>query len=399
MSAERLAIDGGRPVRDRMLPYGHQIIDDTDIAAVSDVLRSDWLTTGPAVAAFEHAFAKSCGARFAVAVSSGTAALHIATLAAGVGPEHEVIVPALTFVASANCARYVGADPVFADVRDDTLSADPARVAECISARTRAIVAVDYSGQPADLDELLALTRSAGAVLIEDAAHSVGAVYRGRRVGGVADLTAFSLHPVKQMTAGEGGVVTTNDEALAGRLRLLRSHGIASAAADREHASTHHYEMVVLGYNYRLTDIQSALALSQLRRLPGWLERRSAIAAQYTAAFESVDAVRPLTTLPDRRSAWHIYPVRLRLERLRAGRDDVYRALRAENIGVNVHFIPVPWHPYYQQFGHRRGGWPVAETAYEQLLTLPLWPGMTDDDVDDVIFAVTKVCRAYRAVD
>lgn len=392
-----LAVHGGRPVRQRLLSYGHQIIEQPDIDAVVRVLKSDWLTTGPVVAEFERAFADFVGARHAVAVSSGTAALHAATFAAGIGPGDEVIVPALTFAASANCVLYQGGRVVFSDVRAETLSIDPASARNGLSERTRAIVAVDYGGQPVDLQELTEISRERGLTLIEDASHALGSTYRGRRIGSIADLTTFSLHPVKQMTTGEGGVVTTDSDELALRLRTFRNHGITSDGRQREAIGAWHYDMVALGYNYRLTDFQCALGLSQLQRLPGWLARRSEIAQRYIEALSGVPGVQPLAVQGDRESAWHLFVVRLVPKRLRVGRTEVFAALRAENIGVNVHYIPVPWHPYYQGLGYRKGSWPAAEDGYENILTLPLWAGMTDADVDDVVAAVVKIHTAYTA--
>ena len=392
---ESLALHGGRPVRERILPYGRQIIEQRDLDAVTEVLRSDWLTTGPVVEEFERGFAAFVGAAHAVAVNSGTAALHAAAFGAGVRAGDEVIVPALTFAASANCARYLGADVVFADVRADTLTIDIASVKKALSSRTKAIVAVDYGGQPADLDELLDIAESRGLTLIEDAAHGIGSSYRNRSVGAIADFTTFSLHPVKQMTTGEGGIVTTQDPALAARLRAFRSHGIATDARQREAEGAWYYEMSMLGYNYRLTDFQSALGLSQLSRLPGWLERRRQLAQRYSAALASYPGVTPLTVLPDRSSSWHLYVVRFDRDAFTTTRTEIFAAMRAENIGVNVHYIPVPWHPYYAKLGYERGGWPAAEAAYEEILTLPLWAGMTDGDADDVVAAIGKVHAAF----
>ena len=391
-----LAVDGGTPVRSKLLPYGRQSVDEADIQAVVDVLRSDWLTTGPKVAAFEASFAAQADAQYAVAVSNGTAALHAAAFAAGLGPGDDAVVTPLTFAASANCVRYQGGSVVFADVRPDTLNLDPSQVEAAITPRTRAIITVDYTGQPSDLNELNSLAQKHGVLLIEDAAHALGATYQGRRVGALAHLTAFSLHPVKLVTTGEGGVITTNDAELASRLRLFRNHGITSDHRQREAAGSWFYEMVELGYNYRLTDFQCALGMAQLTKLDAWLARRREIAARYTAAFSPLAAVEPPTTLPDRESAWHLYVIRLRLDRLRVGRAQVFRALRAENIGVNVHYIPVPWHPYYQTLGYAKGRWPVAEGAYERMISLPIWPGMTDSDVQDVTNAVNKVVEAFR---
>lgn len=390
-----LAVDGGQPVRSQLLPYGHQVVDDDDVEAVVTALRSDWLTTGPEVEAFEAEFAAAVGARHAVAVSNGTAALHAAAFAAGAGPGRTVITTPLTFAASANCARYLGANVGFADVRADLLTLDPARLGELIAPGCAAVVAVDFAGMPADLDELKAAAGRVGALLIEDAAHALGGCYRGRPVGSIADMTTFSFHPVKQITSAEGGVVATDDDTLAGRLRLFRNHGIATDARQREANGSWFYEMTELGFNYRLTDLQCALGRSQLRKLPRWLERRRAIAARYDAAFAADDRLERPGRAADRESAWHLYPIRLRLDRVRVDRAQIFRALRAENIGVNVHYIPVPWHPYYQRAGFERGGWPIAEQAYERLISLPMWAGMSDADVDDVIGAVQKVLEAY----
>ena len=274
---------------DSFIPYGRQVIEEEDIAAVAEVLRSDWLTTGPMVDRFEQAFAAQVGARFAVANSNGTAALHLCMLAAGIGSGDEVIVAALTFVASANCARYLGATVVFADVRADTLTIDVAHVESLITPRTRAIVAVDYGGLPADLDELTGLAQRHGLMLVEDASHSPGADYRGRKVGSIAHLTSFSFHPVKHLTTGEGGMVTTNDAGLYERLRRFRNHGIDSDHRQREREGTWRYDMVDLGFNYRLNDIQCALGLSQLRRLPS----RSSAGARSRCVTPNASAIRP----------------------------------------------------------------------------------------------------------
>lgn len=393
--SERLAIDGGTPVRQKLLPYARHSVDDDDVAAVSAALRSGWLTTGPKVGEFEEAFASFVGARHAVAVANGTAALHCAVAAAGIGPGDEVVVPALTFVATANAARYLGATVRFADVRPDTLTLDVSSAERLITPRTKAIITVDYAGQSSDLEELLAVCQERGLLLIEDAAHALGARYRRRKVGSIAHMTTFSLHPAKVMTTGEGGAVTTEEAAFSARVRTFRNHGIAADHGEREKNVTWRYDMSELGYNYRLSDIQCALGLSQLRKVPAWLAARREIAARYAAAFQELHALRVPSVLDDRESAWHLYVIRLRLEDLRVGREQVFRALRAENIGANVHYIPVPWHEYYRRLGHHRGEWLVAEDAYERMLTLPLFPAMSDEDVRDVIRAVTKVISHY----
>jgi perosamine synthetase len=391
----RLASEGGTPVRETYLPYGHQCIDEDDIAAVVEVLRSDWVTTGPRVDEFEARLAEYVGSEYAVVVSSGTAALHAAVFAAGIGPGDEVITSPMTFAASANCVLYERGTPVFADVQGDTLNIDPAEIERAFTPQTRAVVVVDYAGQPCDLDEIREIARQHQAVVIEDASHALGAEYRGRRVGSLSNMTVLSFHPVKLITTGEGGAVTTDDPELARRLRIFRNHGITTEARERQEAGAWFYEMEALGYNYRLTDVQCALGMSQLCRLDSFLDRRREIAQRYSVAFGELAEVNPLMVGGDRSSAWHIYVIQLDLDKLRVGRAEVFAALRAENIGVNVHYIPVYWHPYYAQLGYRRGQCPVAETAYEQLVTLPLYPGMTDQDVQDVITAVSKVADAY----
>lgn len=367
------------------IPYGRQVIEDDDVAAVVEVLRGDWLTTGPTVGRFESAFGSYVGAAHALAVSNGTAALHLAMLAAGIGPGDEVIVPALTFAASANCVRYVGATVVFADVIPDTLTIDPAHVEALITPRTRAIVVVDYGGLPCDLDKLMALADRHGLVIVEDACHALGAEFSGRKVGSIAHLSAFSLHPVKHMTTGEGGVVTTNDSALADRVRRGRNHGIVSDHRQRELEGTWKYDMVDLGYNYRLTDIQCALGVRQVAKLPGWLEHRRALAARYR---EMLDG-HPLLQLPvepsGRKHAWHLYAVRVRGPSPGALRQKLFSILRKAGIGANVHYIPVYYHTYYKSLGYAPGLCPVTEGAYERLLSLPMWHGMRESDQDRVV--------------
>lgn len=394
---DRLALCGGSPVRSALLPYGRQHIEEEDIAAVVEVLRSDWLTAGPAIEAFERAFAEFVGAAHAVAVSSGTAALHAAMHAIGIGPGDEVIVPPLTFAASANCVVYQGGTPVFADVEPETLLLDPLQVEAKITPRTKAIVAVDYAGQPCDYDALTDIARRYGLALVADACHSVGGSYHGRAVGALGDLTAFSFHPVKHFTTGEGGMATTNDADLARRMCIFRNHGVSTDHRQRAERGSFYYEMVTLGYNYRITDFQCALGLSQLGKLPGFVRRRRQLAALYDSALAAFACVTPVAARPDRVSAYHIYPVQFDLAALGLSRDTLYAALRAENIGVNVHYLPVHLHPYYRKrFGTGPGLCPVAEAAYEHLITLPLFSRMTDADVEDVVMAVCKVIHGYR---
>jgi perosamine synthetase len=391
-SKELLAVDGGTPVRNTLLPYGRQSIGEDDIQAVVDVLRSDWLTTGPKVAEFEEAFAARVGAKYAVSFSSGTAGLHGAAFAAGIEPGDEAVTTPMTFAATANCVLYQGATPVFADVSADTLNLDPEKVAARITSRTRAILPVDYAGHPADLDAILALAERHGLVVIEDACHAMGAEYRERCTGSIADMTVFSFHPVKHVATGEGGMVTTGRADCAEALRRFRNHGISSDARQRQAERQWRYEMVLLGFNYRLTDIACALGLSQLKKLEANLLRRREIAARYAAAFHELAGVIPPVVRAGVNPAWHLYPIRLNLEKLSANRAQIFRALRAENIGVNVHYIPVHCHPYYRErFGYRGGEYPVAEDAYERLISLPMFHGMSDPDVEDVISAVEKV--------
>lgn len=390
--AERLAIHGGTPVRAEPLPYARQSVDDEDVRAVVEVLRGDSLTTGPHVDDFERAFASVCGVREAVAVSSGTAALHATMHAIGLGPGDELVVPAMTFAASANAALYVGARPVFADVEEDTLLIDPAAADAVAGQAARAIMAVDYAGQPCDYRALRELARRRGLRLVADACHALGGTYDGAPVGSLAASSVFSLHPAKHVTAGEGGAITTDDEELAACMRRFRNHGISSDTRERQRAGAWFYEMTDLGYNYRITDFQCALAAAQLRKLGRWVERRREIAARYDKAFAELAGIRPLTVRPDRQHAYHLYVVRVVADELGAGRDDVFRALRAEGIGCNVHYVPVHLHPYYRErLGTRPGMLPVTEKAYDEILTLPLFPAMTDRDADDVVEAVAKV--------
>ena len=388
-----LAIHGGPPVRQALLPYGRQTLTETDVAAATEVLRSDWLTTGPKVAAFEEAIADYVGVRHAVSFSSGTAALHAAVLAAGLKPGDEAITTPLTFCATANAVLYGGGTPVFADVRDETLTIDPEEVERRITPRTKALLPVDYAGHPADLDALLALADRHELLVIEDAAHALGAKYRSRMVGSISHMSVFSFHAVKHLTTGEGGMVTTNNGEFVQRLREVRNHGIDSDARARQADGQWHYEMTTLGFNYRLTDIACALGLAQLPRLPANLARRRTIAARYEKALATVSSLALPIVAADVTSAWHLYPVRVDASLDRA---EVFDALRAEGLGVNVHYIPVHLHPYYRsRFGYRGGEFPIAETASGRLISLPMFHGMTDEDVDDVILAVEKVMNYF----
>ena len=384
--------DTSAPVRAKLLPYGRQTIGDDDIAAVVEVLRSDWLTTGPEVEAFEQALAAFTGSVHAVAVSNGTAALHAAMHALAIGLGDEVIVPAITFVATANAVIYCGGTPVFADVDPATLLLDPADVARRITPRTKVIAAVDYAGQPCDYAALRALAEQHGLKIVADACHALGATDAGRPVGSLADLSTFSFHPVKPITTGEGGAITTNDPELAAKMRVFRGHGITSDFRQREKQGSWAYEMTGLGYNFRLSDIQCALGLRQLAKLPSMLARRQAIAAHYDARLAGHPLLTPLARRAGASHGFHLYVVQVRPG---VDRGEVFRRFRAEGIGVNVHYLPVYLHPFYRErFGHQPGLCPAAEQAYARILSLPIFPAMTEHDVDDVIAAADKIAAA-----
>lgn len=390
------------------IPYGRQSLDDDDIAAVVEVLRGDWLTQGPKIPAFEEAVAERIGAKHGVAVATGTAALHAACYAAGIGPGDEIITSPITFAASGNCALYLGASVKFADIRPDTYCLDPAKLEAAITPRTKAIIPIDYTGQPCDIDAINEIASRHGITVIQDAAHALGATYKGRPVGSLAAMSIFSFHPVKHVAMGEGGLIATDDDELAGRLRLFRTHGITNdparirlgdQAADNDGTQLRgsnadepapwYYEMQALGFNYRITDIQCALGLSQLGKLERFLARRRALAKRYTAAFSDSPALVVPHQEADRESAWHLYMLRLRLDRIDKTRRQVFEALRARKIGVHVHYIPLHLQPYYRdKFGYRRGDFPEAEAFYDAALTIPLYPGMTDQDCERVIQSV-----------
>jgi len=386
------------PTGRRTLPYSRQQIDDDDVAAVIAALRSDWLTTGPRVAEFEAAFAQATGAREAVALSSGTAALHATMAALDIGPGDEVIVPPLTFAASANCVVYQGGTPVFADVDPGTLLLDPAAVARKLGPRTRAVVAVDYAGQPCDYQALEDVVAGAGVSIVADACHALGASYRGRPAGTLAMLNAFSLHPVKPITTAEGGVVTTDDSVLAARMRQFRNHGIATDHRERERQGAWTYDMTELGFNYRLSDLQCALGTSQLHKLPGWLERRRVLAARYDALLPAVSGLTLVHRRPDVEHAYHLYVVQCEPERLTGGRDALIAGLRAEGIGATIHYPPVHLHGFYRaRFGTAEGLCPVAEAAAGRVVTLPLFPAMDEADVDHVVERLRMVLDRLAA--
>lgn len=361
------------------LPYGRQQISEDDIAAVVEVLRGDWLTTGPKIEEFETAFSTFCGVDHAVAVSNGTAALHCLYHAAGIGPGDEVIVPTLTFAATANAVLYCGATPVFCDVEPDTLLIDAQSAAQKINAKTKAIVAVDYAGHPCDYGALRKLAEKNGLHLFADACHALGGSWHGEKVGSLADASTFSFHPVKPMTTGEGGMITTNDADLAAKMRVFRNHGITTDHRQREKNGSWFYEMVELGFNYRLSDIACALGLSQLKNVPEWTKKRQEIARFYDEAFKQMPEVESLKMRDEVSHAYHLYVVRV------PNRSEVFARLREAGIGVNVHYVPVHLHPFYRNLGHKVGEYPVAEAAYERILSLPIFPAMEESDVARVL--------------
>lgn len=394
---EKPAVCGGVPVRDTKIYYGHQYIDEADVAAVVDVLRHHDLTCGPKIGELERKLCEITGAKYAVVCSNGTAALHIACLAAGIGGGDEVITTPITFAASANCALYCGARPVFADINEETYNIDPKEVAARVTERTRAVVAVDYTGQSVEEEELLEICRKNHLVLIEDGAHVIGTKYKGRPNGSIADMTTFSFHPVKTVTGGEGGAVLTDNEEYYKKLLLYRSHGITRDAGllEREPDGPWYYEQIDLGFNYRMTDIQAALLISQLDKLPMFSARRKEIVARYDEAFAKLPQLRVQKEIPESDTTRHLYILRLVPEKLKINRREFFDALGAENVCCNVHYIPTYYFPYYERLGYRRGICPKAEKLYEEIISLPLYYAMTDQDVEDVIHAVTKIAQYY----
>ena len=393
-----------------MIPYGRHYVDEDDISAVADVMRGELLTQGPKAAEFERLIAKYVGARYAVSVANGTAALHLACIAAGLGPGDEVVTTPNTFIASANCALYVGAKPVFSDIDPHTLNLDP----EILSATFRqhsnikAVIPVHFAGLPCDMPAIGEIAQQNGAMVIEDACHALGATYAdGSRVGNcrLSAMTVFSFHPVKLIAAGEGGLITTNDNVLYKKLLLLRNHGMTKIEADltdrdegfeNGRANPWYYEMQTLGFNYRITDMQCALAISQFAKLDRFHARRVAIAQRYDTVFANADGIRLPQYGERTRSANHLYVTRIAFDQLGLTRRDVMLALRKQGVGSQVHYIPVPYHPYYKANGLGAGSWPNAEAYYREALTIPLYFGMSDADVDAVIGAVTALLSRSR---
>ena len=374
-------------MRDTYLPYGTQSIDDQDIEAVVKVMKSDYLTTGPAVEEFEKSIANYVNAKYAVAFTNGTAALHGACFVAGIMHGDEVITTPMTFAASANCVLYQGGKVVFADIEESTYNINPLEIEKQITNNTKAIIPVHFTGQPANLDEIHRIAKKHNLMVIEDAAHAIGATYKGRKIGGLSDMTMFSFHPVKHITTGEGGIITTNNELYYKKLIQFRSHGITrdSLILDENHGPWY-YEMQFLGFNYRMTDLQAALGTSQMKKIDSFINRRKEIIKKYNRAFQTnPDIIIPFQSV-DGESSWHLYIIQVK-----KNRKEVYEALHAKNIGVNVHYIPVHTLPYYKELGYEKNSMPIAENLYENILSLPLFPGMNEQDVLDVIQAVEEV--------
>ena len=395
---DKPAICGGKPIRDTKISYGHQYIDEADIQAVVDVLKSDFLTCGPKIGELEQKLCQVTGAKYAVVCSNGTAALHMACQAAGIGKGDEVITTPITFAASANCVRYCGGTPVFADINEETYNIDPAEVEKLTNEKTKAVVAVDFTGQSVELNRLLAHCRAHNLVLIEDGAHVIGTRYCGKYNGSIADMTTLSFHPVKTVTGGEGGAVLTNSEEYYKRLLLYRAHGITRDPEQMEHEpdGPWYYEQITLGMNYRITDMQAALVISQLDKLPMFSKRRKEIVKAYNEAFSKLPQIMIQREIPESDTTRHLYILRLNLSRLRIDRKQFFEALSAENVCCNVHYIPVYYFPYYEKLGYKRGLCPKAEKLYEEIISLPLYYGMTNQDVQDVIDAVTKIAKYYQ---
>lgn len=396
---EKLAINGGSPVRTEKIYYGHQWIEEDDIEAVTEVLKSDYLTCGPKVNELERVLERYTGAKHAVAVANGTAALHCACIAAGIGPGDEVITTPITFAASANCALYCGATPAFADINPETYNIDPESIRSCITEKTKAVIAVDFTGQAVEIEKIRAICDEYNLVFIEDAAHSIGTTYNGKQIGSLADITTFSFHPVKTVTGGEGGACLTNSDEYYHKLILTHAHGIThdeNYMKGAPHEGPWYYEEIALGYNYRITDIQAALIGSQINKIDKFINRRKEIVRKYDEAFKLIPELTIQKEIPESDTCRHLYIIRLNLDKLSCTRKEFFDAMSAENVQCQIHYVPVYWFPYYQDLGYKKGLCPNAEKVYSEIMSIPLYPKMSDKDVDDVIHAVNKVIENYR---
>ena len=395
-----IALYGGKPEREVKIPYGKQFIDESDVNAVKESLTSSYLTTGPAVEKFESKLCELTGARYAIAVSNGTAALHAACYAAGIREGDEVITTPITFAASVNSILYCGGTPVFADVNSKTWNIDPNKIEEKITGKTKAVIAVDFTGQVVQLNEIREICRNHNLVLIEDAAHSIGSKYNSVPVGCIADMTTFSFHPVKTVTCGEGGAILTNDKGFYRKMKMFRNHGITRDPNLLSRQLFDGYmEQVELGYNYRLTDIQAALGTSQLKKLGRFCARRNEVVRRYNEAFSEVPGIIIQEEIPESDTCRHLYIIRINTDMFRVSRSEIMKAISAENIGVQVHYIPVYFHPYYQALGYEKGLCPIAEKLYEEIISIPLYYSLNDEDVESVIRAVSKVLAYYSKED
>lgn len=396
---EKLAFNGGVPVRKTKIFYGRQWIDDEDIRAVTDVLKSDYLTCGPKVKELESVLSGYTGAKYTVVVNSGTSALHCACIAAGIGEGDEIITTPLTFAASANCILYCKARPVFADVDPKTYNISPKSIEEHLTERTKAVIAVDFTGQAVEIEEIRAICDKHHLLFIEDAAHSIGTTYKDKKVGNLADMTCFSFHPVKTVTGGEGGAIQTNDEGLYRKIVLAHAHGITHNIDEMDEKNQEgdwYYEQISLGYNYRMTDFQAALLVSQMKKIDRFKTRRQEIVKRYNKAFKDIPEIMIQNEIFGQDTCRHLYIIRLNLAKLVCTRREFFEAMMAENIQPQVHYIPVYWFPYYQRLGYEKGLCPNAERVYAEIMSIPLYPKMTDQDVEDVIHAVKKVVENYR---
>ncbi|MCR4960367.1 MAG: UDP-4-amino-4,6-dideoxy-N-acetyl-beta-L-altrosamine transaminase [Lachnospiraceae bacterium] len=397
---DKPAILGGIPVRDKehRIFYGHQSVTEEDIEAVAESIRTEYLTGGPGIGRTEKRLCEITDAKYAVLCANGTAALHLACMAVGIKEGDEVIVSSITFAASANCVLYCGGTPVFADIRPDTYNIDVEDVRRKITDRTKAIVAVDFTGQAVQLDELKEICKEHNLYLIEDAAHSIGTKYKGRPVGSIADITTFSFHPVKTVTAGEGGACMTNDPELYKKLHLLVTHGITKNPDEMERTAEGpwYMEQIMLGFNYRITEFQAALLMSQLNKLEAFSKRRKEIRKAYDEAFKDEECLFIQESIHESDTTQHLYVIRLNPEKLSCTRREFFDALTAEGTCPQVHYIPVYRHPYYEHLGYKKGLCPNAEYYYENSMSIPFYAAMTDEDVADTIKAIKKLCAYYR---